>query len=129
MNHDLAWLRDKWENRQGVPILATVDAKGVPNAIYFSIGGFFEDRTFFIADNYFYKTRSNILSGSLASVLFLTPDRQSFQMKGKIHLEHEGVVYDAMRFINPPNHPGRAAAVLCLDSVYSGAKCLWKAEA
>jgi uncharacterized protein len=36
-----------------------------------------------IADNYFNKTRKNILSGSKASILFFTNEGTSFQLKGR----------------------------------------------
>jgi len=124
MSSEYELLRSKWEARQGVPVLTTVNSDGVPNCIYFSIGDFFDDQTFFIADNFFSKTRENILSGSLASVLFLTPDRDSFQFKGSICLQDSGPVFDAMKYINPLSLPGRAAAVIQVDRIYSGAKRL-----
>jgi predicted pyridoxine 5'-phosphate oxidase superfamily flavin-nucleotide-binding protein len=128
MSTESELLRSKWEARQGVPILTTVDADGKPNTIYFTIGDFFDERTFFVADNYFAKTRKNILNGTYANILFLTPDRNSYQLKGPIRFETEGPIFDAMKYINPSTLPGRAAAVIDIEFAYSGSKVLVRPE-
>ena len=57
-------VRTAWANREGPVVLATFDTAGIPNAIYASNVREFGDDTIVIADNYFNKTRANILAGS-----------------------------------------------------------------
>ena len=59
-----------------------------------------------IADNYFAKTKKNILSGSKGSVLFITKDGTAYQAKGTIEYHREGEVFDDMKTWNPEKHPG-----------------------
>lgn len=124
MDETIQFIRTKWEHRQGPPVLSTVDENGMPNSVYFTIGDFFDNRTFFIADNYFSKTRTNISRGTCATVLFHTGERTSYQIKGPICFHTSGPVFEAMRFINPSVHPGRAAAVIQIESIYCGASRL-----
>ncbi|MEA4910087.1 MAG: pyridoxamine 5'-phosphate oxidase family protein [Anaerolineaceae bacterium] len=113
-----------WEQREGPVVLATVDAQGNPNAIYVTCVSRYGRDRLVVADNYFDKTRANILAGSKASVLFITKERKSYQIKGTIAFHTQGEVYDDMKRWNPPQHPGRAAAVLQVEQVFCGAKDL-----
>lgn len=58
-----------WELRKNAVIFSTVDVNGVPNSIYVKSVSKYNDSHFVIADNYFDKTRKNILSGSKACIL------------------------------------------------------------
>ncbi len=113
-----------WENRKGPAILATVDASGVPNIIYVGCVGKFDDGTLVVADNYFDKTRNNILAGSKGSLLFMGSDGKAFQVKGPIEYHRSGEVFDHMKKWNPDKHPGHAAVAIKAESAYSGAKKL-----
>jgi predicted pyridoxine 5'-phosphate oxidase superfamily flavin-nucleotide-binding protein len=113
-----------WENREKAVILTTVDKDGIPNSIYATCAGLYENQQIVIADNYFDKTRKNILSGSKGSVLFITQDGKAYQLKGSLSYEKEGAVFDFMKSWNPKQHPGHAAAVLTPNEVFSGAKQL-----
>jgi len=53
-----------WDNRKGPVVFATADKDGVPNAIYATCVRKFNEEIIVIADNYYYKTRKNILSGN-----------------------------------------------------------------
>jgi predicted pyridoxine 5'-phosphate oxidase superfamily flavin-nucleotide-binding protein len=75
-----------------------------------------------VADNYFDKTRKNILAGSKASILFITKGGTSYQVKGSIQLHSEGKIFDDMKKWNPAKHPGHAAAALTVEEVFSGSK-------
>ncbi len=79
-----------WEERKGPIILTTVDTNGVPNAIYASCVSKYSEDSIVVADNYFDKTRKNILAGSKGSILFMTKDGKAFQMKGSIEYHKEG---------------------------------------
>lgn len=113
-----------WEARSGPVVLTTVDKNGIPNAIYATCVSMFDEKTLVVADNYFDKTRKNILSGSKASILFITDDNTSYQVKGSIEFYTSGAIYDNMKQWNPEKHPGRAAAALTVEEVYSGAEKL-----
>jgi uncharacterized protein len=113
-----------WDNRKGPVVFATVDKNGVPNAIYATCVSKFNEETIVIADNYFDKTSTNILAGSRGSILFITNEDKSFQVKGTIEYHIEGKLFEDMKKWNPTKHPGNAAAALNVEEVYSGSKKL-----
>ena len=115
---------DAWDDREPIVVLSTVSNEGVPNSIYVGVVGRYDDRTFFVANNYFSKTKQNILADSKASLLFLTHEKKSYQFKGTIELQESGPIFDAMKKLNPAHYPGHAAAVLHVDEVFSGAERL-----
>ena len=113
-----------WEDREGPVVLSTVNTNGVPNAIYATFVSKFSEDTIVVANNYFSKTLANILAGSKGSILFITKDRKSYQIKGSIEYHQEGAIFDDMKKWNPEKHPGHAAAALKVEEVYSGAEKL-----
>ena len=113
-----------WNDRKGPVVFVTVDGNGIPNAIYATCVSKFNEGTIVIADNYFDKTRKNILAGSKGSVLFITNEGKAFQVKGTIEYNKEGSIFEDMKKWNPTKHPGHAAAVLKVEEVYSGSKKL-----
>lgn len=113
-----------WELREGPAVLTTVDADGKPNAIYANSVRIFNGDTIVVADNYFFKTLNNIQAGSQGALLFLAPEKKSFQLKGRIEYHTSGEIYDFMKTWNSPKHPGKAAAALRVEEVYSGANRL-----
>ena len=114
-------VREAWTNREGPVVLATVDADGVPNAIYATCVGTFGDDRLVVADNYFDKTQRNILGGCQGALLFITKDGKAYQAKGTVEYHRVGEVFESMKSWNPPKHPGHAAASLRVEEVYSGA--------
>ena len=113
-----------WENREGPIVLTTVDTEGNPNAIYATCVSKYHEDTLVVADNFFSKTRANILAGSKATLLFITKEGKSYQIKGKIEYHTEGAVFDDMKQWNPAKLPGHAAAALKVEQVFSGAEKL-----
>lgn len=113
-----------WEKRKGAVVLTTVDKDGIPNSIYATCVSKYDEEMIVVADNYFDKTQKNILAGSKGSVLFITDEGASFQIKGRIEYLKDGPVFDDMKKWNPTKHPGHAAAALKVEEVYSGAKKL-----
>lgn len=111
-----------WENRKGPIVLTTVDKEGTPNAIYATCVSKYSEDTLVIADNYFKKTRTNILAGCQAALLFITEEGKSYQIKGEIEYHTEGIIFDDMKQWNPHKHPGHAAAALKVEHVFSGAE-------
>ena len=113
-----------WENREGPIILSTISADRIPNAIYATCVSKFNEDTIVVADNFFSKTLDNILAGSKGSILFITKDGKAYQIKGSIKYLKEGVIFEDMKKWNPKEHPGRAAAALKVEEVYTGAERL-----
>jgi predicted pyridoxine 5'-phosphate oxidase superfamily flavin-nucleotide-binding protein len=115
---------EAWENREGPIILSTVNEDGIPNAIYATCVSKFSEDTIVVANNYFSKTLKNILSGSKGSILFITKEGKSYQMKGSIEYHKDGRIFEDMKKWNPKKHPGHAAAALKVEEVYTGAERL-----
>lgn len=113
-------VRQAWEDRDGPAILATVSPDGVPNIIYVGCLGAFGDDRLVVADNYFDKTRRNMRAGAKGAILFRSKDGKAYQAKGTLEYHTSGEVFDHMKTWNPPEHPGNAAAALCVDEVFSG---------
>lgn len=117
-------IRQAWEDRDGPVILATVNLDGTPNIIYATCVGVFGDDRLVVADNYFDKTRKNILAGGRGSLLFRTTKGKAYQVKGTLEYHTSGEIFDDMKSWNPSQHPGHAAAALRIAEVYSGAEKL-----
>ena len=113
-----------WDKREGPLVFTTVDKNEVPNTIYATCVNKSNEETIVIADNFFNKTRNNILAGSKGSILFITNEKKAFQVKGTIEYHKEGELFEDMKKWNPKKHPGNAAVVLKVEEVYSGAKKL-----
>jgi len=113
-----------WEDRKGPVIFTTVNESGTPNAIYVGCVSKFGEDAIVIANNYFSKTQENIFAGSKGSILFITNEGKSYQIKGTIEYHTEGEIFDDMKKWNPSQHPGHGAAAIKVEEVYSGAEKL-----
>ena len=113
-----------WENHEGPVVLTTVDVEGTPNAIYATCVRLSSDDTLVVADNFFNKTRANILSESKGALLFITNEGKSYQVKGRIEYHTQGPIFDEMKQWNPTRLPGHAAAALRVEQVFSGGEQL-----
>ena len=117
-------VKEAWDNHEDAIVLTTTDKTGTPNAIYATCVKRIADDKLVVADNYFSKTRANILSGSSGSILFITSEGKSYQVKGSIEYCTDGSVFDDMKKWLDPKYPGVAATVLTVENVYSGAEQL-----
>lgn len=115
---------EAWENHEGPVVLTTVSKEGVANSIYATCVGKYDEETLVVADNYFDKTRKNIMAGSKGVLLYITKDGKAYQIKGTIEYYTEGPVFDNMKTWNPEQHPGHAAAAVKVEEVYSGSEQL-----
>ncbi len=113
-----------WEQHEGPIVLTTVDRAGNPNAIYATCVRKISEDTLVVVDNFFNKTRANILAGSKAALLFITKEGKSYQVKGHIEYHTAGPVFDEMKQWNPAKLPGHAAAALKVDQVFAGGEQL-----
>lgn len=111
-----------WDVRQDAVVFSTADINGVPNSIYVRSVFRYSESIIVIADNYFDKTRRNLLTGSKACILFITNEGKSYQLKGSVRYLKSGESYDNMKKWNPSKHPGHAAACLEVEEVYSGSE-------
>ncbi len=113
---------EAWEKRVPAVVFTTVDTDGIANSIYASCVSKYDDETFVVADNYFDKTKQNILSGSKGVLLFITDENKAYQIKGSIQYCTEGAIFDDMKTWNPEKHPGHAAAAIKVEEIYKGAE-------
>jgi hypothetical protein len=111
-----------WDNREGAVVLTTVSEDDLANSIYATCVGLYKNKYIVIADNFFDKTRKNILVNSNGAVLFITKDKKAYQVKGSLKFHYCGEFFEFMKSWNPKPHPGHAAAVLIPEKVYSGAQ-------
>ncbi len=101
-------------------VFTTVDAQGIPNSVYCMLSKV-EGDSVVVCDNYFVKTRANIMQGSTGAVLFLTPEMKAYQIKGSLDYLTSGPLFEEMRDRVDAKHPRVAAVVLHVDEVYCGA--------
>lgn len=113
-----------WKDREPAVVFSTVDKEGSPNSIYATCVEIFDNSIILVADNYFSKTRSNILSGTSGSILFISKDGKSFQVKGSVTYHTDGPLFDNMKKWNPAKHPGHAVAAISVEEVFSGSEVL-----
>ncbi|MBN1267647.1 MAG: pyridoxamine 5'-phosphate oxidase family protein [Anaerolineales bacterium] len=113
-----------WEKREKPVVFTTVDPDGIPNAIYATCVSYYNHEAIIVANNYFNKTMANIQSGSTGSILFITKDNESYQIKGTIEYHEQGPVFEDMKNWNPAQHPGHGAALVRIEEVYKGSQKL-----
>ncbi|MCF8363957.1 MAG: pyridoxamine 5'-phosphate oxidase family protein [Prolixibacteraceae bacterium] len=114
-------LKNEWENRNKAIVLTTVSDEGVPNSIYATCNALFNDDSILVANNFFDKTLKNIDNTGKASMLFITNDDKSYQVKGGVKHMRSGAEFDDMKSWNPEKLPGHGVAVIDIEEVYSGA--------
>ena len=113
-----------WENHDGPIILSTANKGGIPNSIYATCVSKYNEDTLVVANNYFSKTLENIVADSKGSILFITKEGKSYQVKGSIEYHKDGPVFEDMKKWNPKKHPGHGATALKVEEAYSGAEKL-----
>jgi len=112
---------EAWGNRKGPAIFTTVAEDGTPNSIWVGCLEKCDEERLMVADNYFHKTRQNILAGSKGALLWITEEGNAYQVKGRIEYVTEGPVFDLMRESFDAKLPRVAAAVIHVEEAYSGA--------
>jgi uncharacterized protein len=112
-----------WEDRKGPAIFTTVNESQMPNTIYVTCVSKFGEDTIVVANNHFSKTQENILAGSKGSILFMTNEGKTYQIKGTIEYCTEGEIFDDMKEWNS-SRPGHGAAAINIEEVYTGAEKL-----
>lgn len=115
---------EAWQNKQDALVFSTVNADGTPNSIYVTCVSMYNETQVLVANNFFSKTLENIQAGSKGSILFITKEDKSFQLKGMLSYFTEGELFDDMKKWNPTRLPGHGVAVLEIQEVFAGAQKL-----
>lgn len=116
--------RTAWKRVQNPLVFSTTDTTGTPNAIFVTCIRKYDDETILIADNYFNKTRENIRRGGKGTVLFITDEKKSFQVKGTVTYHTNGVYRDFMVDCLDEKYPVVGVVKLAIEKIYSGAEQL-----
>lgn len=111
-----------WKDKERAVVLTTVSKEGIPNSIYATCVKMYDESTILIADNYFDKTKRNLIDNEISSVLFITKEGKSIQIKGKTTLKEDGLYFDDMKKWNPEHLPGVGVAVFKVEKAYAGAE-------
>lgn len=115
-------IKAEWENKQDAVVLTTVSNKGIPNSIYATQVALFDENKVLIANNKFRKTLENIEIGKEATVLFITKETKSYQLKGRVSYRTEGNEFNDMKKWNRADLPGHGVAVVEIKEIFSGAE-------
>ena len=110
---------------QGRPFsLATSTKKGKPNVIYVGYLKLINAETVLIADNFFKKTKNNLLQNNQLAFAVLDEKAGSYQIKGRAEYLTKGKYYDEVQKWCEDKYPRKAAVVLHVKEIYNGAKRL-----
>ena len=93
-----------------------------PNAVWVSCYRLLDDERLVIADNYFDKTRANIMENPRVAVTALSDEIGSVQVKGTCERLTEGSEYEDMLTWVSGNHPRTAACVIRIEEIWNGSK-------
>ncbi len=115
-------VRETLEKQKPVPI-ATASKSGVPNVVFIGLLKIVDDETLMIADNFFYKTASNLKENPKISVLcYSSETKKSFQIKGNATLSKEGENFNQMReWVHGINNklPAKACVMVKITEIYN----------
>jgi len=113
---------DAWENHDARMVFTTIDTNNVANSVWVLCAKLVNDNQIVIANNAMHKTLENIGNGSKGVLLYIAPERESYQLKGTLEYYTDGPVYDDMKRWLDPKFPGKGAVVLTIEEVYYGAE-------
>ena len=111
-----------WHQREHKMVFTTCDQNNVPNSIWVICAKLISDEQIVVVNNAFFKTMQNIKNGSKGSLLYIAPERESYQIKGTLEYYDEGTIYDDMKKWLDPKFPGKGACVLNIEEVFYGAE-------
>ncbi len=102
--------------------VATSSDDGIPNVVYVKYLKVVDDCTILIADNYFHKTRNNIISNGKIAFVVLDDDKGSYQVKGSSRRLESGPMFDEVQKWVSDDLPKAAAVVVNVEEIYNGAE-------
>ncbi|MFI4910484.1 MAG: pyridoxamine 5'-phosphate oxidase family protein [Sedimentisphaeraceae bacterium JB056] len=104
--------------------VATSTADGVPNVAYVKYLKVIEGDKILIGDNYFAKTRENILNNKKVAFAVLDEEKGSFQIKGTATRLTEGKWFDYVQTWVSEKLPRAAAVIVEVENIYNGAEII-----
>ncbi len=112
-----------WQQHDARMVLTTTNKDNVANSIWILCAKLINDEQIVIANNAMHKTLENIKYGSKGVLLYIAPERESYQIKGSLEYYTEGPIYDDMKndWLDA-KFPGNGAVVLNIEEVFYGAK-------
>lgn len=113
-----------WEVRKPVAVLTTVSKAGVPNTAWVASLSMVKESVIVIADNYLTKSKANALENPVGTLLFMTEENKSYQLKGRLSYHTSGEYFDYMYAVTEERFPRHAALVLHVEEAYSGSEQL-----
>lgn len=116
-------IKNAIEKQEIFPV-ATTSQDNVPNVIYVKYLKVVDDQTILLADNYFGKTRENILTNGNVAFVVLDDEKGSYQVKGKSQRIVSGPMFDEVQKWVPDKLPKEAAVVIQVDQIYNGAELI-----
>lgn len=111
-----------WQHHDERMIFTTTNEDNVANSIWVICAKLINNEQFVIANNAFNKTLENIKMGSKGVLLYIAPERESYQVKGTLEYYENGPIYEDMKKWLDPKYPGKGALVLNIKEVYYGAE-------
>jgi predicted pyridoxine 5'-phosphate oxidase superfamily flavin-nucleotide-binding protein len=111
-----------WQHHDDRMVFTTTNKDNLANSIWISCAKLINDEQFMIADNFMHKTLENIKIGSKGVLLYIAPERESYQIKGSLEYYTDGPVYDDMKSWLDVKFVGKGAVVLNIEEVYYGAE-------
>ncbi len=111
-----------WQQHDERMVFTTTNQDNIANSIWVICAKLINDEQFVIANNAFNKTLENIKLGSDGVLLYIAPERESYQIKGTLDYYENGPIYDDMKNWLDPKYPGKGALVLNIKEVYYGAE-------
>ena len=111
-----------WQQHDERMVFTTTNADNIANSVWVISAKLINDKQFVIANNAFNKTLENINLGSKGVLLYIAPERESYQVKGTLEYYTDGPIYEDMKNWLEPKFPGKGALVLNIEEVYYGAE-------
>jgi len=111
-----------WQNHDERMVLTPISADNTANSVWVICTKLINDEQFVIANNAMHKTLENVQAGSKGVLLYIAPERESYQVKGTLEYYTDGPIYDDMKKWLDPKFPGKGALVLNIEEVFYGAE-------
>ena len=111
-----------WNQHDERMVFTTTNTDNIANSIWIICAKLINDEQFVIANNAMSKTLKNIQNGSKGVLLYIAPERESYQIKGSLEYYTDGPIYDDMKNWLDPKFPGKGALLLNIEEVYYGAE-------